>query len=183
MKLQFAARFVGAFFLLLLLWALSNFSVGYRAAVFRALKVASPVMTGWWLEKDEGSKTGVAFEKGEIRMSLEIDPALLSMAHVPLLALIWATPGLGVRGVLVRSLVGMAAFFLIHVAVLAVYPVVLARPNWFTDTVGVFSGLLSFVLAPQLIWFVLTYPRLAELWRLGKPPEARAPAVTSKKPR
>ncbi len=89
------------------------------------------------------------------------------MAQVPLLALIWATPGLGFRGTLVRSIVGLVAFFLVHVSVLLVYPVLLANPNWFMDTIGVFTGLLSFVLAPQLLWFVLTYTRLKELWQLG----------------
>ncbi|GBD26522.1 hypothetical protein HRbin30_01854 [bacterium HR30] len=168
MKLKFALRFVAAFSLLLASWAVSEFGSAYRAAALAVTKVLSPLLTGWWMAPGEAEAHAVAtFEKEQLRIVLQIDPASLSMAQVPLLALIWATPGLGFRGTLVRSIVGLAAFFLVHVSVLLVYPVLLANPNWFMDTIGVFTGLLSFVLAPQLLWFVLTYTRLKELWQLG----------------
>ncbi len=167
LKLKFALRFVAAFSILLAIWAASGFGAAYRTAALAVLRVASPTLTGWWVEHGEAEGNAVAvFERDRVRIPLQIDPAFLSMAQVPLLALIWATPGLGVSGTVMRSVLGMVAFFFLHASVLLIYPVVLANPNRLTDTIGVFSGLLSFVLAPQLLWFVLTYTRLKELWQL-----------------
>lgn len=169
MKARFAIRFLLWFAVLLAAWGGSGFSSGYRWAALGVLRVLSPVVTGWWFEPNEqGNQPGGTFEKPGQTLLLHIDPSFLSMAQVPLAALILATPGLGVTGAVTRALVGMVAFFALHVAVLLVYPVVLASPNLLTDTVGVFAGLVSFVLAPQFLWFVLTYPQLRQLWRLER---------------
>lgn len=176
MKRKFALRFVAAFSVLIVSWAVSGFGAAYRAASLALAKVTSPALTGWWLELEQiEPQLSATFEKNGTRVSLEIDPKSLSMAQVPLLALIWATPGLGLSGTVVRSVAGMVAFFIVHVVVLLIYPVVLANPNWLTDTIGVFSGLVSFVLAPQLLWFVLTYSHLEELWRLRRAAPAAQP--------
>ena len=35
------------------------------------------------------------------------------------------------------------------------------------DTLGVFSGLVAFVVGPLGLWFILTYPALRSVWQLG----------------
>ncbi|MCX8071872.1 MAG: hypothetical protein N3C12_05405 [Candidatus Binatia bacterium] len=178
MKIKFALRFIAAFTLLLATWASAGFGTAYRTAALELARLVSPALTGWWLEFGATDRSNPVFTKGGVEIPLQIDVSLLSMAQVPLQALICATPGLGLVGTVGRCVIGMVAFFLVHVLVLLIYPVVLAHPSWWTDTLGVFSGLLSFVLAPQLLWFILTYPRLKELWHLGS---VSAPAATGTK--
>jgi hypothetical protein len=38
---------------------------------------------------------------------------------------------------------------------------------------GVFSGLVAFVVAPLALWFVLTYPVLRPLWQLTASNESK----------
>jgi len=90
----------------------------------------------------------------------------LSMGLVPLLSLVVATPGLGPKQAALRSAAGAMLYYLLDVAVILAYPWIMDRPNVVKDTLGVFSGLLAFVVAPLGLWFVVTYSALRPLWQL-----------------
>lgn len=177
LKWRFVGLFLLAFAIWLVLWIAADAANWYRSAVLQLARVLSPVLTGWWLEPfPPPPQEFPFFERSGETVQLVINPALLSFAQIPLLSLILATPSLAWRAAAWRCTVGFAAVFLLHVVVVLLYPVLLAQPNLWKDSFGVFLGLLSFVLAPQLLWFLLTYPELRGLWRL----DGGTPATAAK---
>ena len=172
MKWRLAIKFLIAFALLLVLWSWINFAHLYRNAVLIAVQRVSPMVNGWWLEFDKPNVVGdVVFRFGNRQLAMLVQLPALSMGLVPLLSLIVATPGLRVRQLALRGLIAAALYFLIDIAVVLVYPLIMDQPNVFKDTMGVFTGLMAFVVAPLGLWFVLTYSALRPLWQLTpKPP-------------
>lgn len=168
MKWRFAAKFLLTFATLVVLWWAVDFPRRYRAAVLATAQLVSPVVNGWWLDYDQpGMVDPVVFRSRERQLPMLLQLPILSMSLMPLLSLIVATPRLGLRRTAATLLVGSVLFFLIHVVVVLAYPFIMDRPNMFKDTLGVFSGLVAFVVAPLGLWFVLTYPALRSIWQLG----------------
>jgi len=93
----------------------------------------------------------------------------LSMGLVPFASPVLATPGQTRRRIALNVLGGGVVYFVLHVAIVLLYPFILTDPNFLKDTLGVFSGLMGFVVAPLALWFVLTYPALRSLWALDRP--------------
>ena len=172
MKWRFAIKFLIAFAVLLVLWSWINFAHLYRNAVLIAVQQVSPMVNGWWLEFDKPNVIGdVVFRFGNRQLAMLVQLPALSMGLVPLLSLITATPGMRARQLALRGLIAAVLYFLIDVAVVLVYPLIMDQPNVFKDTMGVFTGLMAFVVAPLGLWFVLTYSALRPLWQLTcKPP-------------
>jgi hypothetical protein len=171
MKWRFASKFLIAFALLLVLWSWINFAHLYRNAVLIAVQQVSPIVNGWWLEFDKLEVAGdVVFRFGNRQLAMLVQLPALSMGLVPLLSLIVATPGLRVRQLVLRGLIGAVLYFLIDVGVVLAYPLIMDQPNVFKDTMGVFTGLMAFVVAPLGLWFVLTYSALRPLWQLTLKP-------------
>lgn len=167
MKSRFAIKFLIAFAVLLVLWSWINFAHLYRNAVLIAVQQVSPMVNGWWLQFDKPNPVGdVVFRFGNRQLAMLVQLPALSMGLVPLLSLIVATPGLRVRQLALRGLIAAVLYFLIDVAVVLVYPLIMDQPNVFKDTMGVFTGLMAFVVAPLGLWFVLTYSALRPLWQL-----------------
>ncbi len=167
MKWRFAGRFLLAFTLLLTLWSWSNFAHFYRNAVLTLVQQVSPMVNGWWLEFDRPNHVGnIVYKFGNQRLAMLIQLPALSMGVVPLLSLIFATPGLRTRQAALRGLLGVLLYFLIDVVVVLAYPPIMDHPNVVKDTMGVFSGLMAFVVAPLGLWFLLTYSALRPLWQL-----------------
>ncbi len=174
MKWRFAGKFLLTFAVLVTLWWAIDFARLYRSAVLATVQVLSPVVNGWWLDYDlPGMVDPVVFRTGDRRLAMLLQLPALSMSLMPFLALVVATPGLGRKRTAATLAFGSGLYFLIHVAVLLAYPLIMDRPNVVKDTLGVFSGLVAFVVAPLGLWFVLTYPALRSLWQLA--PEAPSP--------
>jgi len=175
MKGWFAARFLLTFTLLVIVWWLTDLGQLYRTAALAVAQVLSPVVNGWWLEYDRpGLADPVVFRLGSEQLPMLLQLPALSMALMPFLSLVAATPGLGWRRGLLAAAVGSLLFFAIHVVIVLIYPLVMVRPNFVKDTIGVFSGMVAFVVAPLALWFALTYPALRSLWQLSAPrPAAR----------
>ena len=172
MKWRFAGKFLLAFGVLVTLWWLIDFARLYRGAVLATVQLVSPVVNGWWLDYDlPGMVDPVAFRTGERHLAMLLQLPALSMGLMPFLALVVATPGLGIKRTVGTLALGSALYFLVHVAVILAYLLIMDRPNVVKDTLGVFSGLVAFVLAPLGLWFVLTYPALRSLWQLTMGPQ------------
>lgn len=172
MKWRFALKFLLAFTVLLTLWSWTNFAHLYRNAVLTLVQQVSPMVNGWWLQFDRPNPAGdVVFRFGNRELAMLLELTVLSMGLVPLLSLIVATPGLGVRQTTLRGLIGAGLYFLVDVMVVLAYPLIMDQPNVFKDTMGVLTGLIAFVVAPLGLWFILTYSALRSLWQLTlKPP-------------
>lgn len=167
MKRRFALTFLTSFAVLLVVWWWLDVAALYRLAVLRAVQWISPVVNGWRLAIDQPNPLGDAvFRSGPRQLAMLLQLPALSMGLVPLLSLVVATPGLGAWSAALRAAAGAAFYYLLDVAVILAYPWIMDRPNVVKDTLGVFSGLLAFVVAPLGIWFVVTYSALRPLWHL-----------------
>jgi hypothetical protein len=172
MKWRFAGRFLLTFALLVVLWWATGFAQLYRKAALAAAQLLSPAVNGWWLDYDQpGLVDPVVFRLANRQLPMLLQLPALSMALMPFLSLVAATPGLGWRRGAVTAAVGTVLFFCIHVAVVLIYPLIMDQPNVLKDTIGVFSGLVAFVVAPLGLWFALTYRALRSVWQLT--PDAR----------
>ncbi len=167
MKWRFAGVFLLAFALLLVLWWAINFPSRYRTAVLATAQVMSPAVNGWLLDYDRPDRVGdVVFRAGQRELAMLLQLPALSMGLVPLLSLIMATPRQGPKRLVINVGLGTILYFLLDVGVILAYPLIMDQPNAFKDTLGVFSGLMAFVVAPLGLWFVLTYPALQSIWQL-----------------
>jgi len=174
MKWRFAGKFLLTFSLLLVVWWRFDVATRYRGAALATAQLVSPVVNGWWLDYDRpGLPNDITFRRGDRQLPMWLQLPALSMALMPFLSLVAATPGLGWKRGAVIAIFGSVLFFLVHVIIVLVYPLIMDRPNVIKDTLGVFSGLVAFVVAPLGLWFVLTYPALRSIWQLGPQRAAR----------
>ena len=166
MKWRFAGRFLLAFVALAGLWFFLDIPTWYREAILLISHIFSPGINGWYLHY---ASEEAFFTHANKKIELLLDLNIRAMGLLPLLSLILATPGQG-RKQLIRSvLLGSFLFFLLDVFVVLVFPWLLYEPNPVKDIIGFSLGILSFVAAPLVIWFGLTYSVLQEQWRLDLP--------------
>jgi len=168
MKWRFALKFLVSFAIMMVLWARLDFGDHYRSAAITVVQTLSPWVSGWRLEHDQpGAIADIVFRSGDSELPMLLQLPALSMGLVPFLSLVVATPRQGAKRMVVNVVLGGIFYFLIHVVVVLVYPVIMDRPNAIKDTLGVFTGLMAFVVAPLGLWFVLTYPALQSLWQIN----------------
>jgi hypothetical protein len=168
MKWRFAGKFLLCFAILMVLWARTDFGTHYRNTVLAAVQDLSPWVNGWELQYDQpGDVADTVFRSGSSELPMLLQLPALSMGLVPFVSLIVATPRQGAKRTVINVAVGSALYFCIHVAVVLAYPFIMVHPNAVKDTLGVFTGLMAFVVAPLGLWFVLTYSALRSLWRIG----------------
>ena len=177
-RLRFVARFLAVFALLLVAGWLTDAPKHYAALLRGSASIASPLANGWSLEARNPTATGrqeLWFRRGSDQLRLAISLETLALGLLPLLALLAATPRLGLRRFLSRGALGCAGMFGLDLLVLLLYPLLVgasdpqhahsvARAT--ADIVGTFLGLLTFVGGPVILWFVLTLPQLRTTWRL-----------------
>lgn len=167
----FAARFLSLFAVLVGLGWATAAPRGYALALRAAATVASPLVNGWSMEARDApaGRQEIWFRRGNERMRLALGLEHLALGLLPLLALLGATPGLGSRALSIRAAAGAAALFGLDLLVVLAYPWLVGSPSAFTDILGTFLGLLTFVGGPVILWFVLTYRHLRGVWRLEPP--------------
>jgi hypothetical protein len=167
-KLAFVGRFLLVFALLITVGWLANAPRRYARVLQHAASFAGPPTSGWWLEeRSEQGEAQIFFRRGEQELRLLLSLEALSLGLLPLLSLLGATPGLGARRLLICVLIGSGGIFVLDLIVLLLYPYLVLQPNAFTDITGTFLGLLTFVGAPVIFWFALTFDRLRPIWGLG----------------
>lgn len=168
MKWRFAVIFLLTFAILIGVWWWFDVATRYRGATLATAQLVSPVVNGWWLDYDRpGLPSDVVFRRADRELPMLLQLPALSMGLMPFLSLVVATPGLGWKRAGVTAATGTLLYFLIDVIIVLAYPPIMDRPNVVKDTLGVFSGLVAFVVAPLGLWFVLTYPALRSVWQLG----------------
>jgi len=169
MKGRFALRFLLTFTVLIGLWWQLEIPRRYRLAALATTQLISPIVNGWWLDYDQpGATDAVVYRRENVRLPMLLDVSLLSMSLMPFLSLVAATPGMGWRRGPAVAAIGVASFFLFHQVIVLTYPWIMDRPNFLKDTLGIFSGLVAFVVGPLGLWFTLTYPTLRSVWRLDQ---------------
>jgi hypothetical protein len=168
-KLAFVARFLGVFALLIVAGWLTAAPARYAAALRIAASITSPLANGWSLEERDPStgRQEIWFRRGSDQLRLGLSLGALALGLLPLLSLLGATPGLGPASLAVRAAIGIAGLFLLDLMVLLLYPFLVGSKNAFTDIIGTFLGLLTFVGGPVILWFVLTFRQLRAVWKLG----------------
>ena len=175
MKSRFALKFLATFTVIIPLWWAIDAGIHYRDALLTVAGWVSP-LTGWWLQFDA---TGVPqFRRDAVTLPFYLDLATIAMGLMPLLSLIVATPFQSARRIATCLPAAVALYFVVDLGVVLTYPFVMDHPNLLKDTLGVFSGLVAFVVAPLGVWFLLTYPALNTIWQLGGPPDHQIPRDT-----
>lgn len=177
------ARFLGIFLFvfagLLVIWQLTPAARWYTDVMVGVGSLIGPALHGWVLQP--GASGGPpSWARGADRVDLAIQFDALAVGVVPLLALLAATPALGLRRRVILMIAGCAINVLIDGLIVALFPLLVFYKNAFTDVIGTFLGLVAFVGAPVIIWFTLTFrelqPMLPSL-RAG-PSRTSGPPVT-----
>jgi hypothetical protein len=169
-KARFLASFFALFAALLVVWTHSQASEWYTALLLAVSGPVGAALHGWILES--AAKTP-AWVHGEARVDLSIQFDALAVGLVPLVALLGATPGFPWRRHALLIGVGIVMCFLFHALVVVLFPLLVYHKNAFTDVVGTFLGLTSFVGAPVIIWFVLAFPTIRQWLPTFRPRAAR----------
>jgi hypothetical protein len=154
-KGRFLAIFFTLFAVLLVLWTSSQASERYTDLLLGISAPLGAATHGWILER--AAERTPAWVHGSARVDLSIQFDALGVGLVPLIALLGATPGIAPRRRAWLIAVGMVLCFTFHLIVVVLFPLLVYHKNAFTDVVGTFLGLTSFVGAPVIIWFALSF--------------------------
>jgi len=159
-KARFLAVFFTLFAALLVLWTHLQANHVYTDLLLSLCGPIGAATHGWILER--GTQGPPAWVRGSARVDLSIQFEALSVGLVPLIALLGATPGISARRRGVLILAGVALCFVFHAFVVVLFPLLVYYKNPFTDVIGTFLGLISFVGAPVIIWFALVFPTIRQ---------------------
>ena len=160
-KARFLSTCLLLFALLLITWRGTDGARWYTDGLLVSAGVLGPMMHGWVLETDPRSTPTWVNGSNQVQLSLQFDA--LAVGLVPLLALLAAMPGLGVRRRVTLMLIGGVLNFLVDTLIVALFPLLVFYKNPLTDVVGTFLGLIAFVGAPVIIWFALTFRELQQV--------------------
>ncbi len=159
-KGRFLASFFTLFAVLLVLWTSSQASNLYTDLLLGVSAPLGAATHGWILERAaEGPPVWV---HGSARVDLSIQFDALGVGLIPLIALLGATPATGWRRRVLPIVAGALLCFAFHVVVVVLFPLLVYHKNAFTDVLGTFLGLTSFVGAPVIIWFALSFSTIRQ---------------------
>ncbi len=153
-KTRFLMRFLLFFAVLLVVWSRTPLTSFYSDAVVGIATQMGPPLHGWVLDRPPPPQRPI-WRQGDHRVDAALQFDALAVGVVPLLALILATPGIAWQGRLVRCLLGTGSNLFISAAIVTAFPLLVFYKNAFTDILGTFLGLIAFVGAPAILWFVL----------------------------
>lgn len=163
-KWLFVGRFLIAFALLTFLGAAADAPRHYATLLTRTAAVLTPVTSGWSIEERPAERKKVWFRRGNEQMPLALNLEAMALSLLPLLSLISATPLSRRRRAVVTAL-AVLGLFALDLLVLLLYPA-LVIDNAISNISGTFLGMLTFVGAPVILWFALTYRQMREVWHL-----------------
>jgi hypothetical protein len=164
-KGRFLCRFLLAFAAALAVWQWAGASHWYARSLLDTARLLGPVLHGWVLEDDPSGQGLPTWVHGARRVQASLQFDALAVGLVPVLALLVATSGLGIRHRLRLLGVGALLCFALDTLIVSLFPVLVFYKNPFTDVLGTFLGVVAFVGAPVIIWFTLTYQQLQQSLR------------------
>jgi hypothetical protein len=171
-KARFLASFFVLFAALLVAWTRSRASEWYTGLLLAVSGPVGAALHGWVLERGAGAVPTWVHGGESIALAIQFDA--LAVGLVPLVALLGATHGIPWRRRLLLIAAGIVICFVFHALVVVLWPLLVYHKNPFTDVVGTFLGLTSFVGAPVIIWFVLAFPTIRTWLPTFRPRAARA---------
>jgi hypothetical protein len=159
-KVRFLCTFLVSFALLLAGWRQVDGARWYTRGLLAGAALVGPALHGWVLETAPDGVARPTWVHGDrqVRASVQFDA--LAVGLVPVLALLLATPAVSIRQRALRLASGAALYFAVDTLIVALFPVLVFYKNPFTDVLGTFLGLITFVGAPVIIWFALTFRQL-----------------------
>ncbi len=162
-KLRFLGTFLVSFALLLVAWQGADGARWYTRGLLTAAALVGPALHGWVLETAPDGATQPTWVHGDrhVRASVQFDA--LAVGLVPMLALLLATPAVCIRRRVLLLVSGAALYFAVDILIVALFPVLVFYKNPFTDVLGTFLGLITFVGAPVIIWFALTFRQFRQV--------------------
>lgn len=165
---RFVGRFLALFALLIAVGGLLDAPRGYAAALEKVSSVASPAVTGWWLEARDGpGGRQLWLRRADRELRFQFSPEKLALGLYPLLSLLLATPAPSWKRRASIVVIGVIAFFTLEILLVLLYPA-LVQPGAITDIAGTFLGLITFVGGPLILWFVLTFDQLRFVWKFNE---------------
>ncbi|MBI3785979.1 MAG: hypothetical protein HY270_21515 [Deltaproteobacteria bacterium] len=159
-KLQFFGVFLISFAILLVIWGVTPAARWYTGAVLAGAGTLGPLMHGWVLSVPPTGQGKPVWSSGQNQVQASIQFDAMAIGLVPLIALLIATPGVPWGRRLGRVALGLIFNFFIGVIIVAMFPLLVFYQNAFTDVLGTFLGLIAFVGAPAILWFVLSFREL-----------------------
>ncbi len=158
-KVRFLATFLAVFAFLLVVWSKLEATRWYTDGMLACAGILGPPIHGWVLER----RPQPVWVHGDNQVRAAIQFDALAVGVVPAVALLAATPGLGLRRRGVLMLVAAALCFIVDALIVVLFPLLVFYKNPFTDVIGTFLGLIAFVGAPVIIWGALTFRQLQTL--------------------
>jgi hypothetical protein len=159
-KTRFFASFLVSFALLLGVWSATSAATWYTAGVLAVAGTMGPLLHGWVLSIPPPGHGHPIWSSGENQVQASIQFDSMAIGLVPLIALLVATPGVPLRRRILRIAVGSILNFLVSALMVALFPLLVFYKNAFTDVGGTYLGLIAFVGAPVILWFVLSFREL-----------------------
>ena len=167
-KSRFLMTFLLVFGLLLVSWRKLDGARWYTEALLACAAATGPMVHGWVLETPPHRQVPTwVHGDDEVQASLQFDA--LAVGVVPVLALLAATPGLRWRRRVGLMAIGATLCFAVDTAIVALFPLLVFYKNPFTDILGTFLGVVVFVGAPVIIWFLLTFRELQQWLPMLRP--------------
>lgn len=154
-KVRFLGRFLLGFAAILTAWSLTPAAEACTAAVLAVASGVGPVLHGWTLVDAPQDGAFPRWVSGPRTVELRIHFDALAVGVVPLLALIAATPGMPARRRLRAALLGSAGCLGIDALIVVLFPLLVHYENALTGVAGTFLGVIGFVGAPAILWFIL----------------------------
>jgi len=164
-KVRFLCTFLTSFALLLLVWQRVDGARWYTRGLLASAALVGPALHGWVLETAPDGAAHPTWAHGDRHVLVSVQFDALAVGLVPMLALLLATPALSIRRRAVLLASGAALYFIVDTLIVALFPLLVFYKNPFTDVLGTFLGLITFVGAPVIIWFTLTFRQLQQSLR------------------
>ena len=149
----------------LMLWQATGAARWYVWALLGTARWLGPLLHGWVLESGARPDAAPLWVQGERQVQAAVQFDALAVGVVLVTALLLSTPDLPWRRRLRLLATGVTLSFALNCLVVSLFPLLVFYNNPFTDVLGTFLGVVTFVGAPVIIWFTLTYQELQQLLR------------------
>lgn len=165
-RVRFVGVFLVAFALVVTVSATADVPRYYGLTLRAVASVLQPALTGWRFEDLPDKQPALWLRRSDRRIPFYFSLEKWALGLYPLLSLIAATPRIGWRRRLLCGAGGIAGLLLLDLLVVLLYPFLL-QEGALPQILGQFLGMVTFVGAPVILWFALTFREMRAVWRMG----------------